>query len=92
MELQPSSRLYGVPLTDLETVRKYTDEPELALIVALNTWVQSVLTNEWFHADVHAGTSRPRVSSAAAHGGCAQVAQGIRSCSSLWSHGASLPT
>jgi predicted unusual protein kinase regulating ubiquinone biosynthesis (AarF/ABC1/UbiB family) len=42
-------------MTDLETVRKYTESPELALIVALNTWVSSVLTNEWFHADVHAG-------------------------------------
>merc|ERR1719183_1819784 len=42
-------------MADLEQVRKYQPEPELALIVALNTWVQSVLTNEWFHADVHAG-------------------------------------
>lgn len=48
-------RLYGVPLTDLERVRQVTDQPELALIAALNTWVVSVLTNEWFHADVHAG-------------------------------------
>merc|ERR1711920_427936 len=48
-------RLYGVALTDLDAVRNVTPEPELALIVALNTWVLSVLTNEWFHADVHAG-------------------------------------
>jgi len=48
-------RLYGVALSDLESVRKYAPEPELALIVALNTWVSSVLQNEWFHADVHAG-------------------------------------
>ncbi|KAL3910635.1 MAG: hypothetical protein SGPRY_008986 [Prymnesium sp.] len=48
-------RLYGVPLTDLESVRKYAPQPELVLIVALNTWISSVLTNEWFHADVHAG-------------------------------------
>jgi len=48
-------RLYGVPLTDLDAVRQYTPNPELVLIVALNTWVSSVLTNEWFHADVHAG-------------------------------------
>ncbi len=48
-------RLYGVPLADLESVRQYAPQPELALIVALNTWVSSVLTNEWFHADVHAG-------------------------------------
>lgn len=48
-------RLYGAPLVDLDSVRKYTDSPETALIVALNTWVLSVLTNEWFHADLHAG-------------------------------------
>ena len=48
-------RLYGVSMTDLDTVRQYSESPELALIVALNTWVSSVLTNEWFHADVHAG-------------------------------------
>jgi len=48
-------RLYGVALTDLDAVRKYTPNPEVALIVALNTWVSSVLANEWFHADVHAG-------------------------------------
>uniref|UniRef100_A0A7S0PYT9 Protein kinase domain-containing protein n=1 Tax=Coccolithus braarudii TaxID=221442 RepID=A0A7S0PYT9_9EUKA len=48
-------RLYGVSLTDLDAVRTVTDTPEAALIVALNTWVVSVLTNEWFHADVHAG-------------------------------------
>jgi len=48
-------RLYGAPLTDLDLVRQYTPNPELVLIAALNTWVSSVLTNEWFHADVHAG-------------------------------------
>jgi predicted unusual protein kinase regulating ubiquinone biosynthesis (AarF/ABC1/UbiB family) len=48
-------RLYGVALADLESVRKYSESPELSLIIALNTWVTSVLTNEWFHADVHAG-------------------------------------
>jgi len=48
-------RLYGVALSDLDAVRQYAPQPELALIVALNTWVSSVLTNEWFHADVHAG-------------------------------------
>jgi len=49
-------RLYGVSMTDLESVRTYSDSPEVALIIALNTWISSVLTNEWFHADVHAGT------------------------------------
>jgi len=48
-------RLYGVSMTDLDAVRQYSESPELAVIVALNTWISSVLTNEWFHADVHAG-------------------------------------
>jgi len=48
-------RLYGKPLTDLDSVRKYTASPELAVILALNTWLSSVVSNEWFHADVHAG-------------------------------------
>jgi aarF domain-containing kinase len=48
-------RLYGVSMTDLDAVRQYSSSPETAVIVALNTWVSSVLTNEWFHADVHAG-------------------------------------
>merc|ERR1719261_2407408 len=48
-------RLYGTSLTDLEAVRAYSSTPELALITALNTWVSSVLYNQWFHADVHAG-------------------------------------
>jgi len=48
-------RLYGESLTDLDAVRAVSSNPEGALIVALNTWVLSVLTNEWFHADVHAG-------------------------------------
>jgi len=42
-------------MTDLDAVRQYSESPELAVIVALNTWISSVLTNEWFHADVHAG-------------------------------------
>ena len=36
-------------------MRAYSSTPELALITALNTWVSSVLYNQWFHADVHAG-------------------------------------
>lgn len=48
-------RMYGVPFSDLESVRRYSDSPEQALITALNTWTASVLGNEWFHADVHAG-------------------------------------
>jgi len=48
-------RLYGVSMADLEAVRQYMPQPELAIITALNVWVLSVLQNQWFHADVHAG-------------------------------------
>lgn len=48
-------RFYGVPLTDLESIRKYTKHPERTLIAALNTWFASLMAGESFHADVHAG-------------------------------------
>jgi len=48
-------RLYGVSLTDLDAVRAYSADPAVPLIFALNTWVASVIDNEFFHADVHAG-------------------------------------
>ncbi|MCB1170756.1 MAG: AarF/ABC1/UbiB kinase family protein [Leptospiraceae bacterium] len=48
-------RLYGVPLTDLESIRKYTNDPEGTLILALNTWFMSLMACDFFHADVHAG-------------------------------------
>jgi predicted unusual protein kinase regulating ubiquinone biosynthesis (AarF/ABC1/UbiB family) len=48
-------RLYGVPFTDLDSLRRYVKEPEEALITALNTWFSSLLYCEFFHADVHAG-------------------------------------
>ncbi len=48
-------RLYGVPFTDLDSLRRYVREPEEALITALNTWFSSLLYCEFFHADVHAG-------------------------------------
>ncbi|KAJ8605390.1 hypothetical protein CTAYLR_002411 [Chrysophaeum taylorii] len=48
-------RLRGVPLTDLDAIRKVVDNPETALVNALNTWAASVLTCDFFHADVHAG-------------------------------------
>lgn len=48
-------RFYGVPLTDLESIRKYTNNPELTLITALNTWFASLMLCNFFHADVHAG-------------------------------------
>ncbi|KAJ1627176.1 ABC1 family-domain-containing protein [Pavlovales sp. CCMP2436] len=48
-------RLYGLPLTDLDGIRAYTNNPEQTLINALNTWTLSVVASPFFHADVHAG-------------------------------------
>lgn len=48
-------RFHGVPLTDLQSIRKYTAHPERTLIAALNTWFASLMGCETFHADVHAG-------------------------------------
>ncbi len=48
-------RFYGVPLTDLETIRKYCADPENTLVTAMNTWFASLTKCNFFHADVHAG-------------------------------------
>ena len=48
-------RFYGVSLTDLDTIRKYCDDPEKTLITVMNTWFSSLTQCEFFHADVHAG-------------------------------------
>ncbi|GJN24980.1 hypothetical protein PR202_gb12760 [Eleusine coracana subsp. coracana] len=48
-------RLYGVPLTDLESIRSLVPDPELTLVTALNVWFGSLISCESFHADVHAG-------------------------------------
>lgn len=48
-------RFYGVPLTDLDTIRKYTRDPAGTLITAMNTWFSSLMFCESFHADLHAG-------------------------------------
>ncbi|KAG0568306.1 hypothetical protein M758_6G009200 [Ceratodon purpureus] len=48
-------RLYGVPLTDLDSIRSIVPNPETTLITALNVWFGSLLACETFHADVHAG-------------------------------------
>ena len=47
--------LKGVPLVDLEGIRKFSSNPEQTLITALKTWAQSVVENDIFHADVHGG-------------------------------------
>ena len=48
-------RFHGVPLTDLQSIRRYSKNPELTLITAMNTWFASLMECEFFHADVHAG-------------------------------------
>lgn len=48
-------RFFGVPLTDLESIRHFTPDPEHTLITAMNTWFSSLTQCEFFHADVHAG-------------------------------------
>jgi predicted unusual protein kinase regulating ubiquinone biosynthesis (AarF/ABC1/UbiB family) len=48
-------RLYGVPLTDLDSLRRITPDPEGALLTALNTWYASLMECREFHADLHAG-------------------------------------
>ncbi|XP_004308993.1 PREDICTED: uncharacterized aarF domain-containing protein kinase At5g05200, chloroplastic [Fragaria vesca subsp. vesca] len=48
-------RLYGVPLTDLDSISSLVSSPEASLITALNVWFGSLLACESFHADVHAG-------------------------------------
>lgn len=48
-------RFYGVPLTDIEVLKAYTDDPAETLISALNTWFSSLMMCDFFHADVHAG-------------------------------------
>ncbi|OZG73240.1 kinase [Hahella sp. CCB-MM4] len=55
MRVLTMERFYGVPLTDLETIRTYCADPEKTLITAMNTWFASLTQCEFFHADVHAG-------------------------------------
>ena len=47
--------LKGVPLVDLEGIRRFAPNPEQTLINALRTWAASVVQNDIFHADVHGG-------------------------------------
>lgn len=48
-------RFYGVPLSDLEGVRKICGDPEFALIQALDAWFMSLRLCQHYHADLHAG-------------------------------------
>ncbi len=55
MRVLTMERFYGVPLTDLDTIRKYTRDPANTLVSAMNTWFASLMYCETFHADLHAG-------------------------------------
>lgn len=48
-------RLFGISFTDLDKVKHYTNDPQLSLITAMNTWFATLLMGKPFHADVHAG-------------------------------------
>jgi aarF domain-containing kinase len=48
-------RLRGVPMTDIESIRGITTDPESLIVTALNTWTSMVMNMPWFHADVHGG-------------------------------------
>lgn len=48
-------RFYGVPLTDLKSIQKYSKNPQQTLVNALNIWFASLSNGGMFHADVHAG-------------------------------------
>jgi aarF domain-containing kinase len=42
--------LKGVPLVDLEGIKKYSNSPENTLVSALRTWALTVSMNDKFHA------------------------------------------
>ncbi len=48
-------RFYGVPLSDIEGIKKITSDPQFALIQALDTWFLSLRKCQLYHADLHAG-------------------------------------
>lgn len=48
-------RLRGVSMTDADSIRQISNDPESLIVTALNTWTSSVMNMPWFHADVHGG-------------------------------------
>lgn len=48
-------RFFGVPLTDLESIKEVSKNPEETLLTALNVWYASIHQCGFFHGDVHAG-------------------------------------
>lgn len=48
-------RFFGAPLSDIDSVKRYTKNTEETLINALNTWFKSLTLCQIYHADLHAG-------------------------------------
>ncbi|TGL76154.1 ABC1 kinase family protein [Leptospira yasudae] len=48
-------RFYGAPITDENSIRKYSSDPQKTLTEALEIWFSTLARNGFFHADVHAG-------------------------------------
>lgn len=48
-------RFYGVPMTDVDVMRQYCNDPASVFTETLNTWFASLLMCNSFHADLHAG-------------------------------------
>lgn len=45
-------RLYGVPLTDLDSIRSLVPDPEMTLVTALNVWYQDLHFHFYLYLDV----------------------------------------
>ncbi|EMY13374.1 ABC1 family protein [Leptospira weilii str. Ecochallenge] len=48
-------RFYGAPITDENSIRKFSSDPQKTLTDALEIWFSTLARNGFFHADVHAG-------------------------------------
>lgn len=48
-------RFYGIPFTHLSRIKEEFSDPGNSLLSALNTWFESLVLCEFFHADLHAG-------------------------------------
>ncbi len=48
-------RFYGASLSDVDAVKKITNNPQLLLNDTLNTWFASLMQCQIYHADLHAG-------------------------------------
>ncbi len=48
-------RFHGVPLSDIDGVKRYSLDPEQTLVDALNVWFMSLSECQIYHADLHAG-------------------------------------